>query len=98
MAGDRTIPNKRPADRPTFKVKVGGQQISGEYQVQAIIVSREFNRVASAEILLLDGDAATEEFKLSDGDDFVPGNEVWIIYVEANFKLQRLGGKVNSGN
>ena len=79
MAEERKIPTPQPADRPSFKVNVDGQQISGEYQVQAVIVAREFNRVASADVVILDGDAAGEDFKVSGGDDFVPGKEIEIL-------------------
>lgn len=79
MAEDQQIPTPQPADRPSFKVIVDGQQISGEYQVQAVIVSREFNRIAFAEIVVLDGDAAGEDFKVSGGEDFVPGKEIEIL-------------------
>jgi Rhs element Vgr protein len=79
MADDRQIPTAQPADRPSFKIKVGGAQISAEYQVQAVVVTREFNKVARADIYILDGDAASETFSASSADDFVPGNEVEVL-------------------
>ncbi len=78
MSEELTIPTSAAADRPTFKIKSGGSQISGEFQVKGIIVNREFNRVASAEIIILDGDPATQDFKASNNDAFVPGAEIEI--------------------
>ena len=79
MTEDRKVPTSAPADRPTFKLLVGGARISGEYQIQSVIVSRMVNRVASADLLILDGDPATEDFKVSNADDFVPGGEIEIL-------------------
>ncbi len=78
MPEERRIPTPAPADLPSFKILVDGNQISAEYQVQAVVISRSFNRVAEAQILILDGDPATEDFKASAADDFVPGNEIEI--------------------
>ena len=79
MAEERKIPTPQPADRPSFKVRVDGTQVSAEYQIQAVVVSREYNRIASAEIHVLDGDASTEDFKVSNAADFLPGKEVEIL-------------------
>ncbi len=79
MSDDRKIPTPAAADRPSFKILANGSQISDEYQIQAVIVSRSFNRVASADIMILDGDPATEDFKVSNSDEFLPGNEIEIL-------------------
>ncbi len=78
MPEERMIPTPAPADLPSFKILVGGQAVSPEYQIQGVAVSRSFNRVAEAQLLILDGDAASEDFKVSAADEFVPGNEVEI--------------------
>lgn len=78
MADDNLIPTPTPSDLPTFKIKAAGAEVTGEYQIKTIVVSREFNRVASAEILVHDGDPAAETFKVSESDDFKPGNEIEI--------------------
>lgn len=79
MGDDRSIPTTAPADRPSFKIMVGGTRISGEYQVQAVVVSRSFNRIAAAEVVILDGDPAAEDFRASSAPDFVPGQEIEIM-------------------
>jgi Rhs element Vgr protein len=78
MSEDRTIPTSAPADRPSFTILVGGTQISGEYQVQGVVVSREYNRISSADIFIFDGDPATEDFTVSNAQDFIPGGEIEI--------------------
>jgi len=78
MPEERRIPTPAPADLPSFKILVDGRQVSAEYQVQAVVVSRSFNRVAEAQLVILDGDPATEDFKASTADEFVPGKEIEI--------------------
>ena len=78
MSEERSIPTSAPADRPSFTILVDGTQISGEYQVQTIVVSREYNRISSAEIFIFDGDPATEDFSVSNAEDFIPGGEIEI--------------------
>jgi len=75
---DRQIETPAPADRPSFKILSNGAAISAEYQIEAVVVTRSVNRVASADIVVLDGDAAAETFAASDGSEFVPGAEIEI--------------------
>lgn len=79
MSENQRIPTPAPADRPSFTIKVDGGAISGEYQIQSIVVNRSFNKIASAEINLLDGDPAAGDFKISNTDDFIPGKELEIL-------------------
>ena len=79
MTSDEIIATPAPADRPSFTIRVGGAQISQEYQVRSIVVDRAFNRIASAEVTIFDGDPATQTFDVSDAADFVPGNEIEIL-------------------
>ncbi len=72
-----------PTDRPTFTIKSGGAQIKPEYQVRSIVVDRGFNRVATAEIVVYDGDPAARDFPASGSADFVPGAE---IEIEAGYR------------
>lgn len=78
MSDDRQIETPAPADRPSFKILSNGTAISAEYQVQSIVVTRTVNRVASADVIILDGSAAAETFPASDAPDFVPGAEIEI--------------------
>ncbi len=78
MSDDRAVPTSAPADRPTFKIFADGAEINAEYQIQAVLVTRSFNRVSSAEIRVLDGDPAAEDFPVSNAAEFLPGTEIEI--------------------
>lgn len=79
MPEDQRIPAPAPTDRPSFTVKVDGNAVSSEYQIQSVLVSRSYNKVASAEVFILDGDVAKQDFKVSNATDFVPGNMLEIL-------------------
>ncbi len=78
MSDDRAIETPAPADRPTFKILVGGTQVSAEYQIKGLTVARRCNKIATADLFILDGDPAAGDFKVSNAEDFVPGNEIEI--------------------
>ncbi|MEM9337599.1 MAG: type VI secretion system tip protein VgrG [Bacteroidota bacterium] len=65
-------------DLPTFTVKVGGSAIKDYYQVTNITVEKEINKISKAEVTLIDGNPADQNFELSETEDFVPGNEIEI--------------------
>lgn len=79
MPENQTIPTAKPADQPSFTVKVNGSAIPNELQIQSVVVSRSFNKIASAEIAILDGDPALGEFSNSNREEFAPGNELEIL-------------------
>jgi Rhs element Vgr protein len=78
VSDDRQIPTPAPADRPSFTILSNGTAVPAEYQIEGLVVSRSVDRVASADIFVLDGDPASETFPASDSDHFVPGAEIEI--------------------
>ena len=62
----------------SFKIKVDGTEIPVSHQVISLDVVKEINRIPTATLILQDGDPATSEFEVTDGNDFVPGNEIEI--------------------
>ncbi|MEI8603539.1 hypothetical protein P4S55_24310 [Shewanella sp. PP-Sp27a-2] len=62
----------------TCSIKTAGSAIPDAYQVYAIYIEQTINRIATATISLLDGDAAKESFVISASAVFVPGNEISI--------------------
>ncbi len=62
----------------SFSILVDGKELSGEYHVTEIEVNDELNKIPWAKIVLLDGDPAAVEFKISEKDEFVPGKSVKI--------------------
>lgn len=76
MGNTTTIPNQSVYDVVTFNLLVDGKVLDPGYQVIAITVQKEVNRIPSASIILRDGEAAEGKFALSDSGDFVPGKEI----------------------
>lgn len=76
MTNERVIETPAPSDRPTFTILIEGEEIPREYQVAALTVVKQVNRISTAKILLLDGDPATGDFEISNTDLFVPGKAV----------------------
>ena len=58
MTSASTIPTPATPDVCTVAILIEGQEISGEYQVLSVSVSRELNRIPSASIQLQDGESA----------------------------------------
>jgi len=79
MSDDSLIPTPAPSDLATFKILIGGNEINGAYRVLSVDVMKIYNRISTAKIILFDGDTAEEDFKISNTDDFKPGNEVEIL-------------------
>jgi Rhs element Vgr protein len=62
----------------TFTIKVAGTAISSELNVLSVIIKKEVNRIASAKITILDGEANTGKFDASSSSTFVPGAKISI--------------------
>ncbi len=78
MPSERVIETQAPTDRPTFSIRIEGQEIPREYQVAALTVVKRVNRIATAKLLLLDGDPASGDFAVSNAELFVPGKSLEI--------------------
>ncbi len=75
---ERTIPSDGAKSVSTFTLLSAGTAVSKKYHVLSITVSKEVNRIASAVIILLDGEASTQSFQISNLPDFEPGKEIEI--------------------
>ena len=65
----------------SLEILVNGSQISDVIEIMEISTQMEVNRIASATIVLMDGgaiDVGNSPFTNSEGNDFIPGNEVEI--------------------
>lgn len=78
MNNSRTIETAQSPDLVTFTVLVDGTELSSVYQVKNIAVEKQLNRIPFAQIIFVDGDAASQEFALSSDSLLVPGAEVEI--------------------
>ena len=73
MPNKRTIPSEGAKSVATFSILSGGNAVSKEYHVLSITVNKEVNRIASATIIMLDGEAPEQSFLVSNKPDFEPG-------------------------
>ncbi len=73
MANERRIPTSQPSDLVTFKLLSEGTQVSDVYQVVSIVVTKEANRISTAQVTFTDGDPALEDFPVSNAEEFLPG-------------------------
>ena len=62
----------------TFSVKVNGTPIADDLSVLSIYIEKKVNRIASAKITMLDGEASTGTFDASSSAVFVPGAAISI--------------------
>lgn len=62
----------------TATILSNGVKIDPTWEVLSLDVAKEVNRISSAQIVLLDGDAAKQAFPISDSKMFVPGREIEI--------------------
>jgi len=53
--------------------------MSETYQVLSVVVTKQVNRISSAQITFKDGDPAQEDFPISNSDDFIPGKQIEIL-------------------
>ncbi len=53
-----------------------GAQVEETVQIVSIAVTKAFNRIPTARLVLLDGDMPEQDFPLSDSDQFKPGSEI----------------------
>ena len=70
--------NITTGDLVTINIKVNGRAIPDESRVYSIDVTFSINRIATARVVILDGDASKETFKESSSSTFVPGAKLEI--------------------
>ena len=78
MPLSQTLPGTQNTDLVTFTIKANGEAIGTQYQVASINISKEVNRIPVAKIIIYDGDAAAQDFSISNEETFVPGTEIEI--------------------
>ncbi|WP_286756100.1 type VI secretion system tip protein VgrG [Roseivirga sp. UBA838] len=88
----------------TYQVLANGSPIDSTYNVTSINIQKEVNKIATCEIVVLDGSASQEDFPISDSNTFVPGTSIEVkmgyeSHNETVFKgiVLRQGLRVMSG-
>ncbi len=62
-------------DLVSFTIRLNGQVMNGEHQVLSLHAECSFNKIASAKLVLADGDAARQDFPISSREDgLAPGS------------------------
>ncbi len=79
MATSRIIPTTKPSDLVTFTLKIDGTEVPRTILIQSIAIQNEINKIPSARISIIDGDAALEDFEVANQDLFVPGKSIEIF-------------------
>ncbi|RMF04198.1 MAG: type VI secretion system tip protein VgrG [Bacteroidetes bacterium] len=75
---ERLIPTSDAPSVSTFTILSGGEEVSRTHQVLSIVVYRAVNRIPTATLVIRDGDAAAQDWTVSEEDLFVPGKEIEI--------------------
>ena len=78
MNNSGVIQTSKSPDLVTFKILTEGDELSKVYQVKSITVTKEVNRIPTAKIILIDGEASERDFKLSNEDVLIPGKKIEI--------------------
>ncbi len=78
MRTPRTIATERPADLVSFEIYSDGSMVPLSEGVISIIISRNVNKIPTAKLQFSDGDAANENFPLSEEAYFEPGKSIEI--------------------
>lgn len=78
MTSQQVIPSSGPKSVATFTVMSEGNALPGTVNVLSIAVSREVNRLASATIIIQDGQASAQGFTVSNGEELIPGKKIEI--------------------
>lgn len=70
--------NIESAGLVTFSIKVKGKVIPDAIDVKSIEIDKGVNRISTARISIIDGEASTGEFEASSSSNFEPGNDITI--------------------
>lgn len=78
MSADQTIPASQPMDLVTVTVLIEGTAVPQTVQVHSYAVSKAVNSIATARLVIVDGDPAAEDFPYSTSGDYLPGKKIEI--------------------
>ncbi|MCC6726550.1 MAG: type VI secretion system tip protein VgrG [Saprospiraceae bacterium] len=73
-----TISTPASPDVATLSILIDGSEIPGSFQIKAVSVTKEANRIPTARLVLLDGEAAKQTFEISNQAFFLPGKKIEI--------------------
>lgn len=62
----------------TVTILSDGQKMDPAYELMSVDITKEVNRVPTAQVIVLDGDAAKQDFPISNTNFFAPGKQIEI--------------------
>lgn len=71
-------PAKNSSGVTSFTIKADGNTIDSKIGVIAVHINYQVNQIASADLVLSDGNVAEQTFEVSQGDTFKPGTKISI--------------------
>jgi Rhs element Vgr protein len=78
MSDERVLPVNKNAGTISFTVMANGTEVPATTQIMSVLTNKEINRIPMARLVIKDGNAATEDFAISNLDTFIPGSELEI--------------------
>lgn len=72
------IPNTAKNDAASYTILINGKEADPTYKLMSLSILKEVNRIPTAKIVFVDGDAAKRSFDISNTNDFIPGNKIQI--------------------
>lgn len=70
--------NSTVVDNPGFEIFSGGTQLSDDFAVRSVVVSKSVNKIPTARLVLEDGSVSGQDFPASNRDELLPGVEIEI--------------------
>src|SRR6185312_14531770 len=62
----------------TYDISIDGKALDSSLQIISISIAKELNKISLAKIIIRDGNAAEQNFSISNGDSFIPGKKILI--------------------
>ena len=78
MDNSRTINTSQSSDLVSYTILIEGSEIPETHQLKSITVEKEINRIPFAQLIFFDGEAAQQDFSLSNEELLIPGKEIEI--------------------
>ena len=75
---EREIPIKASYNVATFDILIDNELVDPGYKILSISMLKEINKIPTANIIIKDGDASEETFKISEQETFLPGKIIQI--------------------
>ncbi|POY37292.1 hypothetical protein C3K47_05875 [Solitalea longa] len=73
-----TVLLQEKMDVVSLLIKVAGEEISREYHVKSLSIKHEINKIPTANLSIIDGEASRQDFPINSSGQFVPGKTIEI--------------------